>query len=167
MAKESIGWWVMGLGAAMLVGSFLPWVRMGVITQAGVDGDGVFAGLAGGAIVVISLANRRGSRAAGSAVSLLGVAGVVVGVEVFGTVSSAFADGSGSIGSGLLVTMMASLLVCFPGIEWAASSRTIDDASSTDGTVVSRLEELKMLYHRGVLSDEEYETRRMQILDEA
>ena len=121
---DQIRWWLVGTGALMAVGSFMPWVQAGIISAAGTDGDGMFTLISGVVIALIGVAKKAtlitGWATVGLAVfSLFIIANVVVNfetVEIFDTTI-------GSLGTGLFVVGLASLFALIAGFKVIGAAR--------------------------------------------
>lgn len=177
--KDSIRWWTIGVGAALVVGSFLPWARAGIFSMSGTEGDGVFTAVMGGAILLIGVANRP-TVGAGMAILGLGVASLWISGAAANNVLSNL--GEDAIGTGLMLTPAAALFATFNGLQWrsaakAASSVAAADAEgggepeapvapATSDDVAGRLDRLTHLLSSGAISQEEHDRRRGQILDD-
>lgn len=95
-----------GSGSLMVLAAFLPWAQQGILTVAGIQGDGVFTLAAGVVVIVAALAGRRGW----PAVMLAGVAALYIAWTVIGNLDT------DNIGTGLLLTGVAAIAAVIGGI---------------------------------------------------
>lgn len=112
-------WWLIGTGALMAIGSFLPWARVGIFSVAGTDGDGIFTLIGGVVVALVGTANRA------SVITGLGTV-VVAGFSMW-IVTSVFSNFDigdiGSTGSGLYLTGLASLFALIAGFKVFGQAR--------------------------------------------
>jgi hypothetical protein len=129
-------WWLVGTGAFMAIGAFLPWVQAGIISLAGTSGDGVFV-LVGGVIVAIVGLSKKATALTGIGVIVIAAFCLYIVYNVFSGMSDLTTDDGGlftpSIGSGLLLSGFASLMALIAGFktfgerEKPAPTRTLPD----------------------------------------
>ena len=121
---DQIRWWLVGSGALMAIGSFMPWVQAGIISASGTDGDGMFTLIFGVVIALIGVAKKATLITGWATVALaffsLLIIAIVIGnfetVEVFDTTI-------GSLGTGLFVVGLASLVALIAGFKVIGAAR--------------------------------------------
>ena len=171
--RDAVRYTAIGAGVLMAVGSLLPWVKVGIFSAAGTEGDGVFTLGIGVIVAFIGAANKPTRAAALGVMALSVVAGLIV-FNIFGDIDSS------AVGSGLLLTGAAAVVAFFTGFEIRNDAKAGLEAayltpsatppppptppSSPDAA--SRLQKLTELHSSGALTDAEYESKRQQILDE-
>lgn len=106
-------WWVIGTGVLIAIGSFLPWARAGIFTLSGIDGDGALTLVAGAVVALIGVSNRANPATALGIIVMAGTSLLIV-VNVIGNFGVGDAD---SMGSGLFITLVASFVAVFAGIQ--------------------------------------------------
>jgi len=99
---------------AILVGSFMPWVQVGIFTISGTSGDGVLTAIL--ALVLAGFAFARNQRAAGTAVIAISVSVLWLSWSAFGRLTAGGIGSTGTVGVGLLLVMFASLFAILPGL---------------------------------------------------
>jgi hypothetical protein len=70
--------WLIASGAAIALGSLLPWVSAGIFSFAGTEGDGVFTLIMGGVIVVLALVGKTSRGVATLVICLAVLSGLIV-----------------------------------------------------------------------------------------
>lgn len=108
-------WWTVGIGVLMAVGSLLPWARSGIFTLAGTDGDGILTLVAGVIVAAVGLSNQA-TWITGTGVIVLGAGSLWIAWNTFSNLTEAGID-TGSVGGGLLVTLVASLFAVIAGAK--------------------------------------------------
>lgn len=92
-------------GAAMILGSFMPWATVGFISVSGIDGDGVFTAFFGIGIIAAAIGWGLTVRKSAPLTSLvLSVLGIWVAANVFNNLDT------DTIGTGLLMVLAAGLV---------------------------------------------------------
>lgn len=112
-------WYLIGAGVLMAVGSFLPWAQAGILSVAGTDGDGIFTLIGGVIVALVGMANRE-SVATGLGTAIVGGFSLWIVFNVFGNVGIGDYE---LIGSGLYLTLLASLVATIAGIQLALEAR--------------------------------------------
>ena len=119
--KEGPNVWMAVSGAVMVVGAFLPWITLGIISVPGTRGDGVFL-IVGGLIVgALGLMKKRTTRTRVGAMVVSVVAGLIV-LNTGANVASLIADteptllGSPSWGTGLILSGAGCLSALLSGL---------------------------------------------------
>lgn len=116
---DATRWSMIVAGILMAVGSFLPWVSAGLLSLAGIEGDGVFTLIAGVIVAVIGIANRPKRVRAWVVVVASSFGGWIV-IQV-GSNFDLQSAGSGSllepaIGTGLFVSGLGALIGAIAGL---------------------------------------------------
>jgi len=70
--------WLIGAGAAIILGSLLPWVSAGIISLSGTEGDGVFTLIMGGVIAIVGFVGKSSKSVAVAVVTMAIVSGLIV-----------------------------------------------------------------------------------------
>jgi hypothetical protein len=113
-------WWLVGTGAFMAIGAFLPWVEAGILSLAGTRGDGVFLLIGGVIIAIIGLA-KKATALTGIAVIVIAAFCLYVVWNVFSNTSELVTDPdallSAGPGTGLFVSGFASLMALIAGFK--------------------------------------------------
>ncbi|HLF44103.1 MAG TPA: hypothetical protein VJA46_11355 [Acidimicrobiia bacterium] len=124
--RDVTRWWLIGLGALMAAGSFLPWVQAGLFSAAGTSGDGVFTLIGGVIVAIVGLSKQASLVTAGGVVLVAGFSLWVV-FNVTGNITGMLVDdstfGAATYGTGLFVTGIASLLAIIAGVQLGNDSR--------------------------------------------
>jgi len=101
---------VMAGGAGVLLGSFLPWARLGDFVVAGVEGDGTVTAFFGILILIAGyMARTKGSDGARILALVAGVGAAGVGIYDLNNLKET--AGAGVVGSGLTLTIVAAVSV--------------------------------------------------------
>lgn len=108
-------WTVIASGIFMAVGSLLPWAQSGIFTVAGTRGDGVLTLVLGGIAAIVGIAKRD---SAAIVVIVCGGLGALIAGQTIGRLESAV------VGGGLYLTMIASVVLAFAGIDMYRDRRT-------------------------------------------
>ncbi|MFV2063734.1 MAG: hypothetical protein ACC726_09505, partial [Chloroflexota bacterium] len=109
-------------GILVVVGSLLPWVRMGVATAGGMEGDGVFTMIIGVGLILIGVAGMT-DRARASSLSVLAILASLVGLAIAVIDIADIGGGSGlgtRVGEGLYAIAIGSVVA----LAGAARSRS-------------------------------------------
>lgn len=127
--EDQTRWWLIGTGALMAIGSFMPWVQAGIISAAGTDGDGIFTLIGGVVIALIGIAKKATVITGLATIVLAGFSLFVVFTVVgnFETVEI-FDTQIGSLGTGLFVTGLASFFALIAGFKVLGHARKMKGA---------------------------------------
>ncbi len=118
---------VFGGAALLVIGALLPWVKAEAgffsVSKNGMDGDGVFTLLFGGAIALVFALTRKPNTAAWLVIALSGLAGAIAVYDTIDvsnkadelTNSSSSIHVSASVGIGLWLTLAAAILALVGG----------------------------------------------------
>ena len=110
--NEPARWVLVGAGALLALGSFLPWAQAGIFSLPGTRGDGVLTLIAGVFMLMIAFI-KRSSVIPGLAAFGLSLFSLWIVANVF----SNFADTPDAIGAGLLVTGLGGIVGLFGGVR--------------------------------------------------
>ena len=124
-AVAAPGWMLLGCGALLAIGSFLPWVKAsaGIVsfTKNGTEGDGVLTLILAGLIALLFVVIKN-PRSAARWVITLGVLAAVISLYDLADVSNKASDLShgssgvtASVGIGLILATAASVVIVVGG----------------------------------------------------
>jgi peptidoglycan/LPS O-acetylase OafA/YrhL len=113
---DSTRWWLVGSGVLIAVGSFLPWAESGIFSVAGTRGDGIITLIGGVIVALVGIANRE---SIGAGVGVVVIAGLSLWIA-FSVIDRLEGD---SVGAGLILTAIASLVAVIVGIQLILEAR--------------------------------------------
>lgn len=106
--RDAVRWGTIGAGAAIMLGSFLPWGQAGIFTVSGTDGDGIFTLVLGGVLVGIGIANKP-SRGLGIVAILMSVLSGLIAWNIVTSMGDA-------AGSGLYLVLLGAVFGVISGL---------------------------------------------------
>lgn len=99
---------MIGGGIGVIVGSFMPWVRLGPITVSGIDGDGGITAVIGGFIVALGIVARTAASLTPRVLVGIGsVAAILIAIADTNRIAEGFSREV--VGGGLAVIFLAGL----------------------------------------------------------
>ena len=122
-------WVIIGAGALMVVGSFMPWVQSGIVSLPGTQGDGIFTVIFGALVALIGLA-KRDTRLTGILLLIISAIGAFIPLNIIGSIDAELAGG------GLFVTLLGGGLGALAGFGMtvAPADQPNEDAAGEQET---------------------------------
>lgn len=122
--RDGVRWATICVGVLMVMGSLLPWASLGIFSVPGTDGDGVFTLGIGVIVAIIGIANKP---TLGAFVGLLLMAAIALWVSASVAMSLSGEGLEGSMGSGLVLVMLAAAATFVVSFQVLKDVKAIED----------------------------------------